>query len=75
MFLLLTVVLVLFFEVTVVYDLVPFGRLRFATTASSNCISEKWGLLSDSIRDRVFADNYRYHVDATDRETLSAYVQ
>lgn len=72
MFLLLTVVLVLLFEATVVYDLglIPLARQRH--TIASNCISEKWGLLYDSIRDRVFADNYRYHVDATDRDTLNA---
>lgn len=62
MFLLLTVLAILFYELTVVYDVNP--------STSSNAVNEKWGLLYASVNDRVFADNYRYHVDASDYENL-----
>lgn len=32
----------------------------------TNCINEKWVLLSDSIRDQTFNQNYRFHVDSSD---------
>ena len=32
----------------------------------TNCINEKWVLLSDSIRDPTFNQNYRFHVDSSD---------
>lgn len=32
----------------------------------NNCLNEKWSMLSDSLRDPTFNQNYRYHVDSSD---------
>lgn len=70
MFLLLTVGIVLFYEILTIYNVFPTTLIAHQRPVS-NCISEKWGLLYWSIRDRVFSDNYRYHVDSTDEQTLN----
>lgn len=66
MLLLFTVILVLVYEITLIYrpEILP-STLR-GSQIISNCVNEKWGLLYDTVRDKVFGDNYRYHVNASD---------
>jgi hypothetical protein len=75
MFPFITVAIVLLFELTLVYCPNWTTRVNVLVLTPSkvlsNCISEKWGLLYDSIRDSVFNVNYRYHVDLSSETILA----
>lgn len=68
MLLFITVTFAILFELSLIYR--PNWILGRTADNPSNCIYEKWNLLADATRDRVFNVNYQYHVDGTEPETV-----
>lgn len=49
------------------YKIPGFRNLKVA----ANALNEKWGLMLDSLRDKLFNENYNFHVDASPAYVLS----